>query len=125
MRHSGGMARSPPLLTAMLALLLMLQWGQAFAQCLGALGAASGIEICTAEGIRVLHVDADGQPTDPPQAMHDSCPVCPGGVAPASPGPQLPALRIAYAPAPYANHEGMPPAPARAPPQQPRAPPTA
>jgi len=125
MRHSGGMARRPPLLTAMLALLLMLQWGQAFAHCLGALGAASGVEICTAEGIRVLHLDADGQPADPPRAMHDSCPVCPGGVAPASPGPQLPALRIAYAPAPYASREGMPPAPARAPPQQPRAPPAA
>ena len=40
-------------------------------------------------------------------------------------GISLPALRIAYAPAPHASREGMPPAPARAPPQQPRAPPAA
>jgi hypothetical protein len=125
LRQTGRMTRRPPLLTAMLALLLLLQWGQSFAHCLAALGAAGGIAICTAEGIRLVHVDAEGQPTDPPQAMHDSCPVCPGGVAPAPPAPQLPALRIAYAPAPYAGREGMPPAPARAPPQQPRAPPAA
>jgi hypothetical protein len=111
LRQTGRMTRRPPLLTAMLALLLLLQWGQSFAHCLAALGAAGGIAICTAEGIRLVHVDAEGQPTDPPQAMHDSCPVCPGGVA--------------YAPAPYAGREGMPPAPARAPPQQPRAPPAA
>ncbi len=117
------MVRRSPLPTVVLALLLVLQWGSAFAYCLAALGATGGIEICTAEGIRVVHVDADGQPAGPAQAMHDSCPVCPGGVAPASPGPQLPALRIVYAPAPAPGRAGMPPAPARAPPQQPRAPP--
>jgi hypothetical protein len=119
------MTRRSPLLTAMLALLLMLQWGQAFAHCLAALGSGTGIEICTADGIRILHVDADGQPAGPAGAMHDSCPVCPGGEAPAAPEPGLPALRIAYAPAPAPSRAGLPPAPARAPPQQPRAPPAA
>lgn len=119
------MARRLPLLTVVLALLLILQWGGAFAHCLAALGAGDGIEICTADGIRVLHLDAGGQPLSPDMAAHDSCPLCPGGAAPVPPAPSLPALRVAYAPLSVPLKAGMPPAPARAPPQQPRAPPLA
>jgi hypothetical protein len=119
------MARRMPLLTVMLALLLAVQWGAAFAHCLVALGAGGGVEICTADGVRTIHLDAEGQPAAPGEAAHDSCPLCPGGVAPVAAGPKLPFVPVAYArflPPPAA---GMPPAPARAPPQQPRAPPTA
>ncbi|MBL6453803.1 hypothetical protein JMJ55_00625 [Belnapia sp. T6] len=120
------MTRRRPLLTVVLALLLVLQWGGAFAHCLAALAGSEGVVICSAEGgIRTLHLDAEGQPAAPAAAAHDSCPVCPGGAAPAPPVPALPALRIAYAPPPAPPIAGMPPAPACAPPQQPRAPPAA
>ena len=119
------MPRRTPLLTVMLALLLAMQWGVAFAHCLHALGVGQGVVICTADGVRTIHLDAEGQPVAPGEVAHDSCPLCPGGVAPVAAGPQLPAVAVAYArilPPPVA---GLPPAPARAPPQQPRAPPTA
>ena len=125
MRHSNGMVRRSPLLTVVLTLLLVMQWGGAFAHCIGALGATQAVEICTAEGIRTLHLDAGGQPAAPDTAAHDSCPLCPGATAALPEGPLLPAARFAYAVAIPPLVAGMPPAPARAPPQQPRAPPTA
>lgn len=125
MRHSGGMARRTPLLTVVLALLLAVQWGAAFAHCIGALGATQAVEICTADGIRTLHLDAEGQPAAPGDAAHDSCPLCPGATAALPTGPLLPAAIFAYALAAPPPVAGLPPAPARAPPQQPRAPPTA
>lgn len=125
MRHSNGMVRRSPLLTVVLALLLVMQWGGAFAHCIGALGAGQAVEICTTDGIRTLHLDAEGQPTAPGAASHDSCPLCPGATAALPDGPELPAARFAYAVAVPRLVAGMPPAPARAPPQQPRAPPTA
>ncbi|WP_207792001.1 DUF2946 family protein [Siccirubricoccus phaeus] len=107
-----------------LALLLALQWGMAFAHCLNALGGhGTAVEICTVDGIRTLHLGADGQPEAP--AQHDSCPVCPGVPALEPAPPILPVLPIAYVRAPPPRLAGLPPAPARAPPQQPRAPPLA
>ena len=130
MRHSNGMVRRSPLLTVVLTLLLVMQWGGAFAHCIGALGigalgATQAVEICTTEGIRTLHLDAEGQPAAPDAAAHDSCPLCPGATAALPDGPQLPAARFAYVVAIPRRAAGMPPAPARAPPKQPRAPPTA
>jgi hypothetical protein len=119
--------RVPPILTHLLALLLCLQWGMAFGHCLAPLGqgAGLGLEICTAEGLRTLHLEAEGEPRAPGEAAHDTCPVCPAVAGPAPPVPALPPAPVAYAaflPPPIA---GLPPAPARAPPQQPRAPPAA
>ena len=119
------MVRRSPLLTVMIALLLALQWGSAFAHCLATLGTAAGIEICTAEGLRVIHLDAEGQPADAADAAHDSCPLCPGSAAAAPPAPAMPGMPFAYRVATVPPVAGMPPAPARAPPQQPRAPPAA
>jgi hypothetical protein len=118
--------RVPPILTQLLALLLCLQWGMAFGHCLAPLGqgAGLGLEICTAEGLRTLHME-EGEPPASGEAAHDACPVCPAVAAPAPPVPALPPAPVAYAaflPPPIA---GLPPAPARAPPQQPRAPPAA
>ena len=44
MRHSNGMVRRSPLLTVVLTLLLVMQWGGAFAHCIGALGATQAVE---------------------------------------------------------------------------------
>lgn len=125
MRHSNGMVRRSPLLTVVLALLLVMQWGGAFAHCIGALAGAQSVEICTTDGIRTLHLDAEGQPAAPDAAAHDSCPLCPGATAALPDGPRLSAARFAYAVAIPMRVAGMPMAPARAPPQQPRAPPIA
>ena len=118
------MPRRTPLLTVMLALLLAMQWGVAFAHCLHALGAGQGVVICTADGVRTIHLDARGHPVAPGEVAHDSCPLCPGGVAPVAAGPQLPAVPVAMADRAASPVAGLPPA-ARAPPQQPRAPPAA
>jgi hypothetical protein len=117
MRHSNGMVRRSPLLTVVLALLLVMQWGGAFAHCIEALAGTQSVEICTTDGIRTLHLDAEGQPAAPDAAAHDSCPL--------PEGPLLPAARFAYVVAIPRLVAGMPMAPARAPPQQPRAPPIA
>lgn len=67
-------------LSRLLAGLLFLQVVLAPALCLahaaGLLGGA--VEICTAEGIRVVHLPPDGAPETPaPAAQHDGfCPVC-------------------------------------------------
>jgi hypothetical protein len=125
MRHSNGMVRRSPLLTVVLALLLVMQWGGAFAHCIEALAGTQSVEICTTDGIRTLHLDAEGQPAAPDAAAHDSCPLCPGATAALPEGPLLPAARFAYVVAIPRLVAGMPMAPARAPPQQPRAPPIA
>lgn len=129
-RHSGGMVRRAPALRLLLALLLSLQWGVAFAHCLAPLAASAGghaIEICGVDGIRTLVIGEDGQPqgTPAPQA-HDSCPLCPGSAAPAPEAPAVAGHAIRYFAAEHIIRvAGLPPAPARAPPQQPRAPPAA
>jgi hypothetical protein len=134
------MVRRAPAFRLLLALLLSWQWGTAFAHCLAPLGlaplglaplaAAEGghsIEICSAEGIRTLVIGEDGQPQAPAHApTHDSCPLCPGSVAPGPEAPAVAALPVRYfAAGRTARVAGLPPAPARAPPQQPRAPPIA
>lgn len=122
------MVRRAPWLSVVLALLLSLQWGAAFAHCLAPLAATAAgqaVEICTAEGMQTMLLGEDGQPQSPTPHAHDSCPLCPGAAAPAAEAPALPAAPVRYAalvPPPVA---GLPPAPARAPPQQPRAPPLA
>ena len=123
MRHSHAMRRRSPFLTVVITLLLLVQWGSAFAHCVAKLGTAPGIEICTPDGVRIIHLDAEGQPAEPAQAMHDSCPLCPAGALAAAPSPVLPAVRFAYSVAVMPPIAGMPTAPARAPPVQPRAPP--
>lgn len=113
-------------LSVVLALLLAVQWGMAFAQCLAPLGRGPvhSLEICTGEGMRTLALDEDGRPAAP-AGVHDHCPLCPGSAAPAPEPPRLPAARVRFdRPAPPCP-AGLPPAPARAPPQQPRAPPIA
>jgi hypothetical protein len=122
------MVRRAPALRVLLALLLSLQWGTAFAHCLAPLAAASGhsVEICGAEGIRTLVIGEDGQPQAPAAAAHDSCPLCPGSAAPGPEAPAVAARAIRYfAAGPPVGIAGLPPSPARAPPQQPRAPPIA
>jgi hypothetical protein len=120
------MVRRAPALRLLLVLLLSVQWGMAFAHCLAPLAAGGhAVEICTADGLRTVLLDADGQDGTPAPAQHDSCPLCPGAAAPGPAAPAVAAVAIRYAvlvPPPVA---GRPPAPARAPPQQPRAPPFA
>jgi len=122
-RHKREVARPTSCLTHLLVLLLCAQWGKGFAHCLAALqGTGHDVTICTADGLRTLTLDADGQPARP-ATTHEDCPVCPAGAAlqPAVPSP--PAAPIAYAAFLPRSPAGLPIAPARAPPQQPRAPP--
>jgi hypothetical protein len=112
-------------LAPLAALLLALQWATAFGHCLAGLGAGLTTEICTAEGLRTLHLDDQGQDQPPVAGQHDSCPLHPGAAALEPPAPALPAAPVAYALDLPALVAGLPPAPARAPPQQPRAPPVA
>lgn len=122
------MVRRAPAFRLLLALLLSLQWGMAFAHCLAPLATSGGhaIEICSAEGIRTVVIGADGQPQAPAAPAHDSCPLCPGGAAPGPEAPAVASLPVRYFAAEHVIRvAGLPPAPARAPPQQPRAPPLA
>ncbi|TDH62223.1 hypothetical protein E2C06_12595 [Dankookia rubra] len=123
------MVRRAPTLRVVLALLLSLQWGTAFAHCLAPLATGGGghsIEICGAEGLRTLVIGEDGQPRAPAPAAHDSCPLCPGSAAPGPEAPRVAATAFRYFAADRtARVAGLPPSPARAPPQQPRAPPIA
>jgi hypothetical protein len=123
------MVRRAPTLRVLLALLLSLQWGTAFAHCLAPLAAAAdghSVEICGAEGIRTLVIGEDGQPQGPAPQAHDSCPLCPGSAAPGPEAPAVAAIALRYFATGHAIRvAGLPPAPARVPPQQPRAPPIA
>ena len=122
------MARTRPRPARLLALLLLLQWGTAFAHCLRPLAAAAGghgVEICSAEGLKTVLLDDEGRPVPEPAPGHDA--TCPGRCGPAAvepPAPPSAAMPIVWARvAPVRSAEGLPVAPARAPPQQPRAPP--
>jgi hypothetical protein len=112
----------------MLALLLLAQWAAAFAHCLAPLAGAAGahsVEICTADGIATVLLDEDSQPAPKSAIHHPSCPEF-GSPAALEPPPPVISLRVAWAPGTQARPtEGLPVAPARAPPQQPRAPPIA
>ena len=124
------MARMRSRLARLLALLLLLQWGTAFAHCLRPLAATAGghgTEICTAEGFKAVLLDDEGRPVRKSAAGHAVCPVCRGPAALAPPTPLSAATPVVWAgEAPVRSpDEGLPVALVRAQPQQPRAPPAA
>ena len=123
------MSRFRPPLTRVLALLLLAQWAAAFAHCLAPLAgaaAAHGVEICTADGITTILLGEDDRPAPKPA---DPSSVLPGVRRPRRARSAAAARRLGAGgldPAARARPvEGLPVAPARAPPQQPRAPPIA
>lgn len=118
---------SRPALTRLLAVLLLLQWGTAFAHCLRLVAPAQAltIEICTADGIHRVSIPAE--PED--HAPHQGAAVCPACQGPGAAALAAPAVVVA-APARLAQAADPPPAPPSAPRPaptpycQPRAPPT-
>src|SRR5829696_6566873 len=85
-----GMIRRRPWLAHLVALLLLLHWGTAFAHCLrplAAVGAAHSVEICGAGELTTALLDDDGHPIRKPAAQ----PVCPGCCGPVALGPLAPA----------------------------------
>ncbi|TPG58094.1 hypothetical protein EAH89_09005 [Roseomonas nepalensis] len=115
-------------LARLLAGLLLLQWAAAVlpqARALGMLGRAVAVELCSPDGARTVLLDEEGRPVEPGHAAA-CCDLCQGPAAIAAEAPRAPALRVApAAAAPPRGRAGLPPLPARAPPQQPRAPPAA
>jgi hypothetical protein len=117
-----------PLLTRLLVVLLLMQWGTAFAHCLRLAGGAPGltIEICSPDGLRHVTIPADDGDDGKPALAAPLCPACLGPAAVALPAPEVtiaPPVLLAQAtetPAP------PPSAPLPLPPRscQPRAPPT-
>jgi hypothetical protein len=119
--------RVRPALIRALAVLLLMQWGTAFAQCLRLAAPAPGftVEICTGEGLHrvTLPLQEDGAPDDHAGAG-PLCPACAGPAAFA-----LPAPGISIAPPVLLAQTADPPPPSPpfpTPPRscQPRAPPT-
>lgn len=118
------MPRPPRALAWLLAALLFMQSAAAAAACLHAL-AGEAIEICTADGTRLLRLGADGQPLDS-DASPGFCPAC--GALPAAPPPPPPRLAGPAFAATLAEPAPVPAAPPRAaarPPYATRAPPAA
>ena len=124
--------RLRPALTKLLVVLLLMQWGTAFAHCLR-LAAPAGtfeVEICTPEGIHRVALPLDeGQGEGDGHGGHAAVPPCPACLGPG--GVALPAPAIGLAPPlVLAQAADPPPPPSPAPlPQpprscQPRAPPT-
>ena len=120
--------RGRDLLAGLLACLLLCQWAataMAHVRGMARLADSQAVEICTHEGFRTLLLDAEGQPIDLTKPM-ECCALGLGPLAilPAPPG--APPVRLTFAIlATPGRMEGLPHFPARAPPQQPRAPPTA
>jgi hypothetical protein len=121
--------RARPALIRLLSLLLLLQWGTAFAHCLALAAPADQlhIEICTAEGLRSVALPAGD--TDAPAehpGMAGFCPACAGPAALALPAPAIglapPLLLAQAADPPPPSTPGPAPSPSCRPP--PRAPPT-
>jgi hypothetical protein len=116
-----------PALTRLLAVLLLMQWGTAFAHCLNlAAPAAFTVEICTADGIHRVSLPIEGDERHEDHRAAAICPVCqgPGAVALAAPEPVMPPpVVLAQAADPPPPPPGPPPP---LPPRscQPRAPPT-
>ena len=121
--------RLQPQLARLLALLLLLQWGTAFAHCLQPLAAAASehsVDICGAEGFTTALLDNGGEPFEKPRASHAVRPGCCGPVALVGPAHAGVPRPVAWpGEGPVRSRGGLPVAPARAPPQHPRAPPTA
>ncbi|WP_439597711.1 hypothetical protein [Falsiroseomonas sp.] len=120
--------RGRDLLAALLACLLLGQWvatATAHARGMARLADSQLVEICTHEGIRILLLDAEGQPIDLAEPM-ECCALGLGPLAILPQPPTAPANRLSFAVLPEPPRPaGLPPFPPRAPPQQPRAPPTA
>ena len=123
------MASLRPFLIRLFAALLFLQSGVAAAHCLRGISAGGGmlIEICSADGMRTIRLDAEGAPAPeaPPASASGFCPACHG-----LPEITLPEPLLFAAPAwtgePIAWHAAGTPRlrlPARAPPYATRAPP--
>lgn len=125
---ASGVAKSRALLIRLMAALLFWQSGIAVAHCLRGLTHADAIEICSIDGVKVIHLDEQGNPLpDQAPASHDGgfCPVCHG--MPAVNLPEPPRLAMpAWTGETIAWHAAgdvrlLPPA--RAPPYPTRAPP--
>jgi hypothetical protein len=120
--------RGRDLLAGLLACLLLCQWAataMAHVRGMARLADSQAVEICTHEGFRTLLLDAEGQPIDLTKPM-ECCALGLGPIAILPAPPAAPPIRLAFAVLPMPRRmEGLPPFPARAPPQQPRAPPTA
>jgi hypothetical protein len=124
-----GMIRCRPRLAHFVALLLLLQWSTAFAHCLWSLaaaGAGHSVETCGAGGLIAILLDGEDRPVRKSTADHAVCPGCCGPVALTPPAPAgVPGPIVWPGETSTFPREGLPVAPARAPPQQPRAPPIA
>jgi hypothetical protein len=116
-------------LTSLLAALLLLQWGTAFAHCLRLAAPAEvlHLDLCTSEGLRTVAIAADESGTPDGHGEHAAaiCPACLGPAAATLPTPEItvaPVLRFVQA----ADPPPPAPAPVPTPPRscQPRAPPT-
>ena len=84
------MTRPRPPFARLLALLLLLQWGAAFAHCLRPLvatGSGNSIEICGAHGLTAALLDDEGRPVEKFKASHAVCPGCCGPVSLGAPAP--------------------------------------
>lgn len=127
---ASGVAKFRALLIRLMAVLLFMQSGVAAAHCLQGLAqVGDAIEICSVDGVRVIHLDAEGNPLpDQAPVSHDGgfCPVCHG-----MPAIDLPAPPMLASPA-WAGEaiiwhsagEARLLPPARAPPYPTRAPPS-
>ncbi|MGX9964147.1 DUF2946 family protein [Roseomonas sp. F4] len=132
-RRVSAPARSMPwrgrgLIACLLACLLLCQWmatPMAHARGMARLADSQAVEICTHDGIRILLLDAEGQPIEPVKAM-ECCALGLGPLAILPAPPTALAIRSTFAILPTPRRmAGLPPFPPRAPPQQPRAPPIA
>jgi hypothetical protein len=118
-----------PWLIRLMAALLLLQSGAAMAHCLRGMAAAGElIEICAADGIRHVRVDAEGQeiPGDAPahQGFCAACHALPQVALPEPSGVSAPVAYAACAAWHAAEARALRPA-ARAPPFHPTGPPSA
>jgi len=122
-RHDAGRGRG---LARLLLVLLLVQWAAAtapHARALVALGGAVWLELCGAHGTRGALLDRDGRPVEP-DAAGDCCELCPAPAALVPRGPDSPPLPVVHGVGRAAPViAAVPPRPARAPSQLPRAPP--
>ncbi|WP_332844183.1 DUF2946 family protein [Roseomonas populi] len=114
-------------LVRLLACLLLLQWAGAelpHARAMAQLASAQLIELCSHDGTRRILVGEDGQPIKASQTV-DCCTLCFAPAALPVAEPVAVPLPVAYAlVTEHFGREGLPSSPPRAPPQQPRAPPS-
>lgn len=127
-RKASRVARFRPFLIRLLAAVLLLQSGVAVAHCLRGMAAGEGmlVEICSAEGMRSVMLDAQGEPISSPDGeMAGFCPICHGlpvVMLPEPPGAFTPAWLDVTA-IWLGLGTDAPPRAARAPPYTTRAPP--